>query len=78
MIILLGPDNSGKSTLAQYLTVRSLGTERPMIPFKAVAATGYKEYIELLRGPKSDPSNLQTYVPGLAFKMGGAVVCDRM
>ena len=78
MIILLGPDNSGKSTLAQNLVIRSLGTDRPLTSFKAGAATGYKEYIELLRGPKSNPVDLQTYRPGLAISMEGAVVCDRM
>ncbi len=77
MIILLGPDNSGKSTLAQHLVVRSVGTPNAHTSFKSVALTGYKEYIEFLRGPKTNVADLSSYKPGLALAMDGQVVCDR-
>lgn len=77
MIILLGPDNSGKTTLAQQLALQSIGTQRPMTSWKAVASTGYKDYMEFLRGPKCDPLKIETWKPGLALQMEGAVICDR-
>lgn len=77
MIILLGPDNSGKSTLVRQLELYTRGTAEELVPWKALAATGYKEYIEFLRGPKGKPMDIKSHVPGLALARSGRVIADR-
>lgn len=77
MLILLGPDNSGKTTLTKQIEQRSKGTKNEAVAWKALAATGYKDYIEFLRGPKSKPVDLSTHTPGLALSRNGKVVADR-
>lgn len=73
MIILEGPDGSGKSILAKQLEIEGFSV------MKAVAATEYDDYMEALSGEKSEPVPLQAlpFTPGPLLDKDTRWVCDR-
>lgn len=77
MIILLGPDGSGKSVLTKQMEIESDGMFQA---WHAVKETGYKDYMEFLAGEPSKPvpiSDPEPFYPGPALQKGAHFVCDR-
>lgn len=74
MIILEGPDCSGKTTLGERLVYQSKDS---ITLWKAVAATNYEEYMTILRGEKVDPLDRMAYQPAKPMDEGAHYVMDR-
>lgn len=74
MIILLGPDGSGKTTLQTKLI-----TEHGLQFFHAIRETDYNEYMEFLSGERSRPIPLQEipFIAGDALQKDTHYICDR-
>lgn len=73
MIIILGPDGSGKTTLTNRLS------EQGLMPLHAVKETDYDDYMRLLSGEKSRPIPLNQFPfqPGALLTAGTHFVLDR-
>lgn len=77
MIILEGPDGSGKSILAKQLMVEAEGRLKLI---HNVAATEYNEYMEFLAGEPSKPVPInaaEPFIAGSALQAGAHFIQDR-
>lgn len=85
MIILLGPDSSGKTTLQEKiiefgnLVNPELGDDPPYFGWHAVKDTEYKDYMEVLSGTPDNPIPLgaHTFQPSPFLEKNKHAVIDR-